>query len=43
MPFSTMCNEQYRIAVYIFCFSLAFFGLLSEGAVILFKGLTESF
>jgi len=24
------CNEQYRIAVYIFCFSLAFFGLCQK-------------
>src|SRR5271156_1322009 len=41
MPSSTMCNEQYRIAVYIFYFSLAFFGLLS-GATMCITGVTVS-
>jgi hypothetical protein len=34
-------NEQYQIAVYIFCFSLAFFGFLPGGAGILFTDTLE--
>jgi hypothetical protein len=41
LPSSTMYNEQYQIAVYIFCFSLAFFGFLPGGAGILFTDTLE--